>query len=79
MTLNKAFVASVACVVGVCAFAAVEGNKTAVVVRKAEVVSDNGYQFLCVPVLGFDITGQGPVASVAWGDIFPASAYAAVT
>lgn len=79
MTLNKAFVASVACVVGVCAFAAVEGNNTAVVVRKAAVVSDNGYQFLCVPVRGFDITGQGQVESVALGDIIPASAYAVGT
>lgn len=79
MTLSKAFVAGLACAVGVCAFAAVEGNNTAVVIRKAPVVSDNGYQFLCVPVRGFDITGQGQAEAVALGDIIPASAYAAGT
>lgn len=75
MTLNKAFVAGLACAVGVCAFAAVEGNNTAVVVRKAPVVSDNGYQYLCVPVRGFDITGQGKTESVQLSDIIPAADY----
>lgn len=75
MAMNKALIAGLACAVGVCAFAAVEGNNTAVVIRKAPVVSDNGYQYLCVPVRGFDITGQGLNDSVALGDIIPASAY----
>ncbi len=75
MAMNKALIAGLACAVGVCAFAAVEGNNTAVVIRKAPVVSDNGYQYLCVPVRGFDITGQELNDSVALGDIIPASAY----
>lgn len=79
MTLNKAFVASLACAVGVCAFAAVEGNNTAVVIRKAAVVSSTGWQYLAVPVRGFDITGQGTVKGVPLADVLPPSLYGAGT
>ena len=79
MTLNKAFVASLACTVGVCAFAAVEGNNTAVVIRKAAVVSSTGWQYLAVPVRGFDITGQGQVKGVALADVLPPAMYDAGT
>lgn len=75
MTLNKAFVASLACAVGVCAFAAVEGNNTAVVIRKTAIVSTEGWQYLTVPVRGFDITGQGKVDGVPLQDVLPASMY----
>lgn len=75
MTLNKAFVAGLACAVGVCAFAAVEGNNTAVVIRKDAVVSTEGWQYLAVPVRGFDITGQGKVDGVPLQDVLPASMY----
>lgn len=75
MTLNKAFVAGLACAVGVCAFAAVEGNNTAVVIRKDAVVSTTGWQYLAVPVRGFDITGQGKVDGVPLQDVLPASMY----
>lgn len=79
MTLNKAFVAGLACAVGVCAFAAVEGNNTAVVIRKAAVVSSTGWQYLAVPVCGFDITGQGTVKGVPLADVLPPSLYGAGT
>lgn len=75
MAMSKVLVAGLACAVGACALAAVEGNNTAVVVRKAPVVSDNGYQYLCVPVRGFDITGQGNAKSVQLSDIIPAANY----
>lgn len=79
MTLNKAFVASLACAVGVCAFAAVEGNNTAVVIRKDAVVSTTGWQYLAVPVRGFDITGQGNVKGIALADVLPPAMYEADT
>lgn len=75
MAMSKVLVAGLACAVSACALAAVEGNNTAVVVRKAPVVSDNGYQYLCVPVRGFDITGQGNAKSVQLSDIIPAANY----
>lgn len=75
MTLNKAFVAGLACAVGVCAFAAVEGNNTAVVIRKTAIVSTEGWQYLTVPVRGFDITGLGKVDGVPLQDVLPASMY----
>lgn len=75
MTLNKAFVAGLACAVGVCAFAAVEGNNTAVVIRKDAVTSSTGWQYLAVPVRGFDITGQGQVKGIALADVLPPALY----
>lgn len=44
---------------------------TAVVVRKNPVESADGYQFLCVPVRGFDITGQGQGLGVPLNDVLP--------
>lgn len=79
MTLSKAFVAGLVCAVGVCAFAAVEGNNTAVVIRKDAVTSSTGWQYLAVPVRGFDITGQGQVKGVALADVLPPAMYEAGT
>ena len=55
----KATLATLACLltVGFLSAASVEGNNTAVVIRKNVVKSDNGYQFLCVPVDGLKIDG----------------------
>lgn len=44
---------------------------TAVVVRKTPVESADGWQFLCVPVRGFDITGQGQGLGVPLNDVLP--------
>lgn len=70
--MKRLLVAAFACLLGFgSAWAAVEGNNTAVVIRKAPVVSDNGYQFLCVPVRGFDITGQGKAKGLPLNDVIP--------
>lgn len=70
--MKRLLVAAFACLLGFgTAWAAVEGNNTAVVIRKAPVVSDNGYQFLCVPVRGFDITGQGKAKGLPLNDVIP--------
>ena len=55
----KATLATLACLltVGFLSAAEVTGNNTAVVIRKNVVKSDNGYQFLCVPVDGLKIDG----------------------
>lgn len=56
----KATLATLACLltVGFLSAAEVTGNNTAVVIRKNVVKSDNGYQFLCVPVNGLTIDGS---------------------
>lgn len=70
--MKRLLVAAFACLLGFgTAWAAVEGNNTAVVIRKAPVVSKTGYQFLCVPVRGFDITGQGQVEGLPLNDVIP--------
>ena len=70
--MKRLLVAALACLLGFgTAWAAVEGNNTAVVIRKAPVVSKTGYQFLCVPVRGFDITGQGQVKGLPLNDVIP--------
>lgn len=70
--MKRLLVAAFACLLGFgTAWAAVEGNNTAVVIRKAPVVSKTGYQFLCVPVRGFDITGQGQVKGLPLNDVIP--------
>lgn len=79
MTLSKAFIAGLVCAVGVYLFAAVEGNNTAVVVRKDAVTSSTGWQYLAVPVRGFDITGQGQVKGIALADVLPPALYVAGT
>ena len=55
----KATLATLACLltVGFLSAASVEGNNTAVVIRKNVVKSDTGWQFLCVPVDGLKIDG----------------------
>lgn len=60
-------------ITGAAIAAGVPGNNTAVVIRKTPVVSDTGYQFLCVPVRGFDITGQGQTKGVPLNDVLPPS------
>lgn len=79
MSMSKVLVAISACALGVCAFAAVEGNNTAVIVRKPAVTSGTGWQYLSIPVRGFDITGQGSIAGVAIQDLLPPASYAAGT
>lgn len=70
--MKRLLVAAFACLLGFgTAWAAVEGNNTAVVIRKAPVVSKTGYQFLCVPVRGFDITGLGWVEGLPLNDVIP--------
>ena len=57
----KATLATLACLLTaglLTAAASVDGNNTAVVIRKNVVQSDTGFQFLCVPVNGLDITGE---------------------
>lgn len=58
-------------ITGAAIAAGVPGNNTAVIIRKAPVESDTGYQFLCVPVRGFDITGQGRAKGVPLDDVLP--------
>ena len=62
----KATLATLACLltVGFLSAASVEGNNTAVVIRKNVVKSDTGWQFLCVPVDGLAIDGskEGKIA-----------------
>lgn len=55
------------------ATAAVQGNNTAVIISKTPEVTTASYQFLCVPVRGFDITGQRKNDFVALGSFLPAS------
>lgn len=55
------------------ATAAVQGNNTAVIISKTPAVTTASYQFLCVPVRGFDITGQAGNGFVALGSFLPAS------
>ena len=58
------------------AMAAVQGNNTAVIVQKTPAVTTANDQFLCVPVRGFDITGQGTNTSVALSAFLPATTLA---
>ena len=58
-------------VAGLALAADVTTANTAVVVRKNPVESADGWQFLCVPVRGFDITGQGKGLGVPLNDVLP--------
>lgn len=58
-------------VAGLALAADVTTANTAVVVRKTPVESADGWQFLCVPVRGFDITGQGQGLGVPLNDVLP--------
>ena len=72
MTMKKTLALMAGCALCVsAAMAAVQGNNTAVIVKKAVAESANGYQFLCLPVRGFDITGQGAVAGIMLNDALP--------
>ena len=76
----KATLATLACLltVGFLSAAEVAGNNTAVVIRKNVVASDNGYQFLCVPVNGLDITGN-KTGTVKLSTLLPAATLEAGT
>ncbi len=72
---------------GLSVAASVSGNNTAVVIQKAPVQSPGSYfQFLCVPVKGFDITGAGAATvsgedlgmTISLKDLLPPSEYPAV-
>lgn len=56
--------------------AEVAGNNTAVVIKNTPVVSSNLYQFLIVPVKGFDITGKGVGRNLSLDEILPPNLYA---
>lgn len=74
--MKRLLVAAFACLLGFgTAWAAVEGNNTAVVVRKAPVVSKTGYQFIGLPVRGFDITGRGQSKTLPLADVLPPASY----
>ena len=50
----------------------VTGNNTAVVIQKDVVKSlTSNFQFLCVPVKGFDISGKGAASNSTVGDLLP--------
>ncbi len=77
--MKKCMIAlSCALLAGVSMAASVTGNNTAVVIKKSPVESQNSkYQFLCVPVSGFDITGTKELAdkTIALADMLPPDDY----
>lgn len=75
--MKKSMLTLVGCVLaaGSVMAAEVAGNNTAVVIQKDAVVSNNYYQFLIVPVKGFDITGTGNAQSLTLAEILPPAAY----
>lgn len=61
---------------GSLAYAAeVTGGNVAVVVQRASVPSASGYQLLCVPVKGLDITGATSTAALTLDQVLPPDAY----
>lgn len=61
---------------GSLAYAAeVTGGNVAVVVQRASVPSASGYQLLCVPVKGLDITGSATPTSLTLDQVLPPAAY----
>lgn len=61
---------------GSLAYAAeVTGGNVAVVVQRASVPSASGYQLLCVPVKGLDITGSTSTAALTLDQVLPPDAY----
>ena len=68
----KATLATLACLltVGFLSAAFVNGNNTAVVIRKKTVMASNGYQFLCVPVDGLDIA-NGTAQKIKLSTLLP--------
>ncbi len=57
--------------------ASVDGNNTAVVVRRANTPSASGYQLICVPVKPFDVTGTQPdgEGTIALSELLPPATY----
>lgn len=68
----KATLATLVCLltVGFLSAAEVAGNNTAVVIRKKTVMAKNGYQFLCIPVNGLDIT-NGDATEIKLSTVLP--------
>ena len=68
----KATLATLACLltVGFLSAAFVNGNNTAVVIRKNVVKSDTGWQFLCVPVNALNIDGS-PDGTIELSTLLP--------
>ena len=61
---------------GSLAYAAeVTGGNVAVVVQRASVPSASGYQLLCVPVKGLDITGSAEATALTLDQVLPPAAY----
>ncbi len=61
---------------GSLAYAAeVTGGNVAVVVQRASVPSASGYQLLCVPVKGLDITGSTSTVALTLDQVLPPEAY----
>lgn len=61
---------------GSLAYAAeVTGGNVAVVVQRASVPSASGYQLLCVPVKGLDITGSATPTSLTLNQLLPPATY----
>jgi hypothetical protein len=76
--MKKSMLALFSCalVAGSVMAAEVAGNNTAVVIQKTPVVSSNFYQFLIVPVKGFDITGNPQSnPTITLNELLPASLY----
>ncbi len=75
--MKKSMLTLVGCVLaaGSVMAAEVTGNNIAVVIQKDAVVSNNFYQFLIVPVKGFDITGNNNAQSLTLAEILPPAAY----
>jgi hypothetical protein len=73
--MKKSMLALFGCalVAGSVMAAEVTGNNIAVVIKKDPVVSSNLYQFLIVPVKGFDITGGANATSLTLNELLPAS------
>lgn len=76
----KATLATLACLltVGFLSAASVDGNNTAVVIRKNVVESDTGFQFLCVPVDGLDIA-NGTAKTIKLSTLLPPTTLTAGT
>ncbi len=74
--MKKCMIAlSCALIAGITMAAEVTGNNVAVVIKKSPVESTTGFQFLCVPVKGFDITGATADKAIALEEMIPAVNY----
>lgn len=77
--MKKSMLTLVGCALAASTVMAAEvvGNNTAVVIQKDAEVSSNYFQFLIVPVKGFDITGagQGEAQPLLLSEVLPPSVY----